>query len=313
MLFSTAKNGFIIPILSLIGFITNLLSTIVFCLVIKNGQRDDMYKHLLFKSICEVLGCFFSIFGSIYYGNNVASNALIMVVWLNWFQKYIIKALFMASTGFEILATFNCAISIEKQMKWCEKKLPFWFSVIFILILSFGVEIFPIFANNIKKFTNIDQFNKTVNVFYNLWPNNLNSKTHLFGLGESIIKEVLFLLILLSLNCYILYKLIQIGKRKKRLNTNSSNIQNSTRAENRKIIMIIVLFLIFLLGHLPNVVYFSVNTTPYSTIFWTKFKGYGEIFLYFSYSISFFVYFAFNSIFRRFFSKLFILNLLNKD
>jgi hypothetical protein len=52
ILLSQITNVFIIPILSIIGFILNSLSTIVFSLIIKNGQKDDMYKHLLLKSIC---------------------------------------------------------------------------------------------------------------------------------------------------------------------------------------------------------------------------------------------------------------------
>jgi hypothetical protein len=301
MHFLDLKNLFMIPILSIIGFIFNFLSTIVFSLIIKNGQRDDMYKYLLMKSICESLGCFFSVFASIYFRDG--ERAFIMLIWFICFKKYIIQALFMASSGFEIVATFYCAISIEKKMKWCEKRLSFRLWFISILIISFGVEMFPVFVNTIKDFTYIDQFNKTIHN-YVLFPNELFFKSHLFGLAESIIKEVFFLFILLSLNCYILYKLIQIGKRKKRLNTNNSNIQNSNRAENRKIMMIIFLFLTFLLSHLPNVIYFGVNTTPLSNHFWNVFKGCGEIFLYLSYSTSFFVYFAFNNIFRHLFLKI---------
>jgi hypothetical protein len=297
------KNIFTIPILSLIGLITNIFSIIVFSLIIKSGQRDDMYKHLLLKSICEALGCLFSVFYALYYSDESIRSNYIMVIWLIWFQNFIIKVFFMASTGFEIAATFSCAISIEKKMKWCQKRISFWLCVLFILILSFGVEVFKVLTNSVKKFSDIDKYNKTIH-YYVPWPTSLYSKAHLFGLVESIIKEVIFLLILLLLNCYILFKLIQIGRRKKRLTTNSSNIQSSNRAQNRKIIMIIVLFLTFLLGHLPNVIYFAVNTNPYITkIFWTKFKIYGEILLYVSYSISFFVYFG-NNIFRRLFLRI---------
>jgi hypothetical protein len=298
MLLIQQRNVLILPILSLIGCVTNSLSIMVFSLIIKNGQRDDMYKYLLMKSICEALGCFSNIFGAIYYGDRDLANTFIMVVWFIWFKEYIIPSLFMASTGFEIAAAFSCAISIEKRMKWCEKRLSFWIWVISILILSFGVEMFPIFMYSINEFESTDQFNNTI-ILYTAYPNSNIFKIGEFGLGESIIKEITLLLILLSLNCYILFKLIQIGRRKKRLNTNSLNIQNSNRAENRKITMIIILFLTFFLGHLPNVVYFAVNSGYRSTLSWAEFKFYGEIFLYFSFATSFFVYFAFNNIFRR--------------
>jgi hypothetical protein len=71
---------FIVPILSIIGFILNLLSTIVFSLIIKNGQRDDMYKHLLLKSICEMMGCFFSTFYPMSYYGGPLSYTYIMAV-----------------------------------------------------------------------------------------------------------------------------------------------------------------------------------------------------------------------------------------
>jgi hypothetical protein len=294
---------YVIPILSIIGLIFNLLSTIVFSLIIKNGQRDDMFKHLLLKSICETLGCFFSLFFPLYYYGGTLTYTYIMIIWYIWFREYIIKALFMASIGFEIAATFSCAISIEKQMEWCEKKLSFWIWVLLILIASFGVELFPVFMFSMNEFTIINQFNRTIHK-YIAWPSYLYSKRLKYGLGESIIKEVSFLVVLLSLNVYIIFKLIQIGRRKKRLTTNSSNIQNSNRAERRKIIMIIVLFLTFLLGHLPNVVYFAVDKVFLSSSFWSRFKIYGEMFLYLSYSTSFFIYLAFNNIFKSCFLKI---------
>jgi hypothetical protein len=302
MMIFDIKNLFIVPVLSIIGFILNSLSTIVFSLIVKNGQRDDMYKHLLLKSICETLGCFFSAFGPMYYCNN-ALHSYFMIAWYIWFHEYIIKALFMASTGFEIAATFNCAISIEKHMKWCEKKLSFWLWVGFILIVSFGGEMFWVFTFSIHEYSYTDEFNKTVHRYYLLNNPFLVFERLKFGLAESIIKEVLVLLILLSLNIYILFKLIQIGRRKKRLTSNSSNVQNSNRAENRKIIMIIVLFLTFLLGHLPNVLWYTVHDYFDSNLKWNDLSSYGEIFLYLSYSTYIFVYFAFNNIFRSFFIK----------
>jgi hypothetical protein len=76
----------------------------------------------------------------------------------------------------------------------------------------------------IEEITNIDQYNRTIHkdIVSN---NSFFSKIDTFGLVESIIREVLFQLILLFSNIYILFKLIQIGRRKKRLNTNSSNVQ----------------------------------------------------------------------------------------
>jgi hypothetical protein len=293
---------FIIPILSIIGFVFNILSTIVFSLIIKNGQRDDMYKHLLLKSICEALACFFSSFYPLYYYGGTLSFAYIVIIWYIWFERYVIPVLFMASVGFEIAATFNCAISIEKRMKWCEKRLSFWLWVFFIIISSFGVEIYPPFTYSIMKVDYQNEFNETFSQ-YGILSESFTLKMKRFGLAESIIKEIMFLLILLSLNIYILVKLFEIGRRKKRLTTNSSNARNSRKAENRKIIMIIVLFLTFLLGHLPNVIYFAVNNGIYD-YFWFQFKLYGLIFLYLSYSTSFFVYFAFNNTFRGLFLKI---------
>jgi hypothetical protein len=297
------KTEFLIPILSIIGFIANLLSIIIFSLIIKNEQRDDMYKYLLLKSICEMLGCLFSVLNQLRYYFTILLNTYIMVVWSIWFEEYIIKALFMASTGYEIAATFNCAISIEKRMKWCQKRVSFWLWVIFILILSFGVEIFPVFMVFIRKLHFTDQFNRTIYVYDMRLPSSSVLKLSSFYFSRSLIEDVMFLFILLSINIYILVKLIQIGRRKKRLTSKNSNIQNSNRAENRKIMMIIVLFLTFLLGHLPRFLTFAFIRTG-SFQFWLDFSNYGDIFLYFSYSTSFFVYFAFNNNFKNLFLKI---------
>jgi hypothetical protein len=293
---------FIVPILSIIGFILNLLSTIVFSLMIKNGQRDDMYKHLLLKSICEMMGCFFSTFYPMSYYDGSLSFTYIMAVWNIWFKQYIIYGFFMASIGFEIAATFSCAISIEKKMKWCEKRLSFWIWVLTILILSFGIEMFPVFTYQIKMLS-YSKKNETFHE-YHVRRNYLYSKSKTFKLVDSIIKDVIFLMILLSLNCYILFKLIQIGRRKRRLNGNNSNNQNSNRAETRKITMIIVLFLIFFLGHLPFFICFAFGEIIVNYTFFSILYKFGIIFLYFSYSASFLVYFAFNNNFRRLFLKI---------
>jgi hypothetical protein len=302
-MFTIAKmrNIYILPILSIIAFITNVISIIVFSQIIKNERRnnsDDLYKYLLLKSVSEMLGAFFSIFAAIFYGNQTLSYTYIMVVWFIWFQKYIINALFMASSGFEIAATFTCAISIEKKMEWCKRKVVFYAWVVFILLLSFGIEMYPIFMNVIHESVYINQFNKTIHS-YTAWPNYFILQIGKFGLAESIIKEVIFLIILFSLNIYILFKLIHIRKRKRRLNTNILNIRNSNRAENRKIKMMIVLFLTFLVAHLPNVIYFGVNPGYYASPFWSHVKNFTLIFLYFTYATSIFIYFFFNNVFKR--------------
>jgi hypothetical protein len=292
-------NVIIIPILSIIGLITNILSIIVFSSIIKNEQRrNDMYKYLLLKSVCEMMGCFFSTFYPLYFLYGSLTNTFMVTVWLIWFRGFIIPAFFMASNGFEIAATFNCAISIENNMKWCEKRLSFCFWAVSIIVSSFGVEIFKPFMYSIEKSNFSYYLNKTLDE-YEVSFSSLISNFSKFGLAESIIKEVFVLVILLSLNCYILFKLIKIGRRKKRLNINSSNVQVRTNAEMRKIVMIIFLFITFVLGHLPNFMWFTVHSYFVSHEFLIDFLDYGDIFLYFSYSTSFFVYFAFNINFRR--------------
>jgi hypothetical protein len=133
---------------------------------------------------------------------------------------------------------------------------------------------FPVFFFSVGDYSYVDQFNRT-NHIYNVSKSPSVVQFEKFGLSESIIKGIMFLLILLSLNVYIFIKLVQIGRRKRRLTSNSQNRNN--RAETRKIIMLIVLFLTFLLSRFPNIVYFVVNTEFDATLFWIKFKGYGEI------------------------------------
>jgi hypothetical protein len=304
MRFLQITNEFFIPIFSALGLIGNIVSTIVFSLIIiKNGQRDDMYKYLLLKSICEMLGCFFSVFSPMYYYNGYLKNTFIMVVWFIWFEQYIIFGSFMASTGFEIAATFNCAISIEKRMKWCENRLSFWIWFLFIFVRSFVIEMYPVFMFYVGESNYIDQFNKTIHR-YHVMNNSFHSNYYVFNLIDSVSSHALYLLILLSLNCYILFKLIQIGRRKKRLTSNSSNVQNSSRAEKRKAIMIIILFLSFILSNLPYFMSSLFRNLFGSTLFWNEFVSYGGMFFYFSYSTSFFVYFTFNNFFRRLFFKI---------
>jgi ribonucleotide reductase beta subunit family protein with ferritin-like domain len=158
---------------------------------------------------------------------------------------------------------------------------------------------FPVFTLTIYEDSYINQFNETIHIYLVLY-NMLTSKLGKFCLAESIIKEVIFLLILLSLNSYILFNLIQIGRRKKRLTTNSSSVQNINRAENRKIIMITVLFITFLLGHLPNFLFFAFSN-GYSDSFGVILNVEEKYSFIFHIQLHFFVYFFFNNIFKRLF------------
>jgi hypothetical protein len=132
-------------------------------------------------------------------------------------------------------------------------------------------------------------------------------------LVHSLIRDALILLIILPLNLLILKEIRTFTKRRIQLAgfttaTSTSNGEGSEsvlvaqRAEKRKCVMIIVTCLVYSLGHLGNLVsglqayyFFDPTQTGWYCVYFLSNK-----LLVMSYAFNFFIYYFFNSQFKRY-------------
>jgi hypothetical protein len=296
--FANKVQYVVLPTINLFSFLINFVSVLVFLKVLKNKRRANepasssiMYKYLLLKSICDMLPSIFKLLTPIF-GVEKYSRYLIANIWSLFFDLYFSQSFYLASGFFEIAATFNCAISIENKLKWLQTKLSFYITTIGLFAFCFVFQSFYFICKHIQ--TNKNVYNGTVTISFYI--NELYLYYDIekdFELSTSIIRDLVCLLILIILNAFILFKMIQIRKRRHRLQSNSqsANQLNSRRAEGRKIKMILSLFIVYTLGHLPYTLahlnLFQANIHNYALI-------YAELFLTISFTTSFFIYFFFD-------------------
>jgi hypothetical protein len=288
----------ILPIIYLISFLINFVSVLVFLKVLKNKRRANepasssiMYKYLLLKSICDTLTGPIQISVLIFKDNNYW-NTISRCIWSLVFYLYFSQSFYLASGFFEIAAAFNCAISIENKLKWLQTKLSFYITTIGLFAFCFVYQSFYFICKYIDKYES--SYNNIVTVTYSLKDKiKYFDIEQNFELSTSIIRDLVCLVFLVILNGFILFKMVQIRKRRSHLQSNSqsANRLNSRRAENRKIKMIVSLFIIYALGHLP---YTFVHLNLLSPLVLNYAIYYDQIFLAISYSTSFFVYFCFD-------------------
>jgi hypothetical protein len=292
----------IVPIINIMSFLMNFICVLVFLKVLKNKRSANepasssiMYKYLLLKSICDTVSSIIQMTVLIFKENNYYGY-LIRSIWSLVFYLYFSQSFYLASGFFEIAATFNCAVSIENKLKWLQTKLSFYITTIGLFAFCFVYQSFYFIFKHIQTKELIN--NSTVTIFYFINDSFLYYKTEQnFEFSTSIIRDLVCLLILIILNAFILFKMIQIRRRRSHLQSNSqsANQLNSRRAEHRKIKMILFLFIVYALGHLP---FTLVHLNLLDPIIRNYVIYYAKIFLAISYSTSFFIYFFFDKKFN---------------
>jgi hypothetical protein len=298
---------YIYVVFHLMSLITNMICLIVFIKILKTMRNQDsnqMFKYLLIKSICDILPGMFNLLEPIYY-YPVINQSYFMQVWFIWFNQYLSNVFYLASGLFEIAASFDCAISIENNLKWCRNKLSFVITalVIFAFCASFlsyhvfGYQIFEttdyeMSANGTRiKLHNYEAIRelKYENLDYNL------------DKAEVFVRDFAVLFILFIINIYIIYKMVQIRKRKSQLqSTRNANVIAAEQAESRKIKMILFLCIFYIFGHFPltiEYIFFTTSSYKIEFIFYILF--------YISYSFPLLAYYLFNQKFKFFISNAF--------
>jgi hypothetical protein len=299
------NSYYIYVVFYLISLITNMICLIVFIKIIKTMRNQDsnqMFKYLLMKSICDMFSGIFNLLEPFYY-YSALDKSYFMQVWFIWFNQYLSNVFYLASGLFEIAASFDCAISIENNLKWCRNKLSFIITTLVIFtfcasFLSYHVFIFEIIEYNIG-------VNGTKTEYF-VYTSIQLLKHRRFAIKlertQVFIRDLGILIILLIINMFIIFKMVQIRKRKSQLqNIRQVTVTVSERAENRKIKMILFLCVFYLFGHFPYLIYFYLLL--YSHKFNIDIISY--ICFLMSYSTPLISYYLFNQKFNFFLSRAF--------
>jgi hypothetical protein len=309
-------SGYLDPILHSIGLITNSLCVIIFVNIIKyNNQHKHhsflckMYHYLLMKTICDVFINFNSVLYYITFKfdeNQKSYFTLFMRVYFMYYLKY---CSYLASGLFDVMATFDCAISINNRLPWCHKKLFFGGISISILILSLGFESFDVVFFEIQKFEGTNDYNKSFYNYSDVFVGSYKTFNDLLFV-DSLIRYFITLGLLLFINIYILIQLIQINKRKNNLlsicKDNPVTQVIANRAKNQKMKMIFFLFVLYVLSDAVLFVYYLlafINDYSILPIFMNYLGLFGDIISNIPLAFSFFVYLFYNNVFRRFFFR----------
>jgi hypothetical protein len=293
------------------GVFTNGICIVVFSLIIKRTQQsssssrtqgNNMFKYLLIKSIMDFVYClsesllYFRICRGSY-------QSLACLVTSLWFYDYLYHSIVFLSIVFEIAATFDCYISINRKLKCCQTNFFFnsfsFVSIIFFMLITL---IYPLKFKIEKTITTDLLNNKTLfqyNIAYSKFGEATSERTLIFV--ESLIFDFIMIIILLVFNVIILFSLFETTKRRRILagnnNNNNTLLTASQNAERKKIIMIVSTGFNYGVGHFiffgSSIVYFINRVSSYCLFDYTL------VFYVVTYTDSIIFYFFFNNIFRK--------------
>jgi hypothetical protein len=283
-----------------------ILSIISFSTIISENNRSSrgtpsykMYEYLLIKTIFDMVIVLMNIVTII--GVYVGGFSLMFVVSYSILGFYFLEASYLASSLIDVMANFDCAISIENKLQIFKSKCLFKGITISIILFSFGYKTYELILKGIVKYESINTLNETVTAYTSESKGLVSQKVHTgIVLAEGLIRDLIVLVLLVVINIFILIKMIQINKRRKNLQKSSTQQQSghslADRAQNQKLKMIIALFITHFIGHFPILV--RNLTFEQDTPFWAFWTIYSETIMRLPFMTNFFIYYYFNNKFR---------------
>jgi hypothetical protein len=297
-------------IVNLFGLVANSLCVIIFIRIVINKRithsQGKMYEYFLIKSILDFFFFCSNTFEYLYFCKTCeASSSYLIQIWYIWFYSYFESICSTCSFFLEIAATFDCYITINSKCKCCQTNSFFYSFCVLILCFSFIIYLtFPL-GFVIKHTIKIDPvLNKTFYFYYRDF--NDFGDTQLFEnihFMNSIVKDGIFLVILVTLNVMILVTLQRTTQRRRVLKGNRNLLTTSQKAENKKVIMIIATGFNYLIGHFSYFILVVLYKFYDASIF--CYSQYFFFLYYITFADNIFFYFFFNNIFKRFFFQLF--------
>ena len=296
-------NAYIMPAISVLGVILNLMSVIVLFQISKRKSAySNMLYYLLFKSINDGLQFLINVFTPFYFCIHCEnSHSYIIIIWYIYFFYYAEDVLMLCSSLMELMATFDCCIHIVEKMKFCySKKIPFIiapfiqvFATIYYvpLLFEFKIEQLISFEHSVK----IQSYTYVLTDFY------YSKAGKLFRIGHVVIRDIIPFMLLILLNFFIILKFRTEVKRKLKLNHNmkqTKSVQAAINADKKNRIMILLSGLNFMIGHFGLILYY-IQPFQASPQFWSCFVEFYYLPFYLSFVVNVFLYYVFNKNFRN--------------
>ena len=288
---------YIIPTISGIGILLNILNLLVFTQTPKKIKKGDMIKYLIGKSVFDLCFCLIVILRFVTGGLNTFRSFYYFI--FEWCIIYCKPVVIFLSVAFDCLAIISRYILITKRIRWTEK----------IIVFKRGMPIFTSIGFIIHSY----KF-----AMYNIVPYTLGGLTLENGalsiiavirieLVQKTIVNFIFPTIILIFNILTGLELKNTMKNKRRLSTSKSIHDKIKRSENRNTAMLILSSPITIF---PNYAFFCTAILVFisPTQFYNAcIENIGNIILYSQFSFSFLFYFIFNKNFQKNLKKL-ILN-----
>jgi hypothetical protein len=299
------------PLFNIIGLITNSLCILIFMIIIKKNTQifqrhfssSKMYHYLLMKSICDEVINFISMM--VFIAGVIDKRAIkystnFIVLYFQYYLKY---CSLLASILFDIAATLDCALSIENKFESLQKKTIFILISIVVILISLSFECFTLVLYKIYKYKVNDR--DGIKYYYYYYSDLKDySKSDIYNnllFADSILRYFILLIILLSINVYILFKLIKINERKSNITNSVQTTQSiANRAKFQKMKMIISLFVINFFSNFLLLIYYTLSPALKNNMLLLSYIYiWGDLFSNIPISFSIFVYILFNNVFRK--------------
>ena len=124
-------------------------------ILLEKKYESHMYKYLLAKAICDCLFFAIALFNDtcfFIFGKTSLRYSLFMQITYLWLKKFLILVFLQCSGLFEIAATIDCFISINKKLQCCQMILCFYTVVILSVITGVVLNIYVLITLQIVPF-----------------------------------------------------------------------------------------------------------------------------------------------------------------
>ncbi len=312
----TSINGFyIIPLVSLVGFVLNLTSLII--LLHPNFKQKPQFRYLILKIAMEMLASLIfigfqnyllSVIETFLQRKQVSTNSYAFQLVRFIVYKYLAYVFYVWSGVNEIMLTYDRYLVLKNENNWFNKKGAFKINVVVAVLVCSLVNLPNFFAYKLKQTSiNTDSYTLELNEF---------GRSAFFSLYMLIVIGASNLIANLIITPLMIKVAIEYKKFiKKKLQSTCQLTRLQTLKKKREYIkfnkMTLTLILMFVVLRsvdlMVNFMYRILVVTKIPGFYWIV---YVENFFYFLaalyFSSNFFVLIIFNRVFRKSFKKTFL-------
>ena len=291
---------YLFPIIFLFGLVLNIVCTVIFYrITFQNTRKQDtnkMFEIYFYKSLNYSLVFLSNIFSPLYYCSSCESRYyLVMQIWYIVFHQYFLVLLGTYSAYLEILATLDRFLifkpNIKERISILKSKHFYRNLMIILFIFCIGFYTHRLLDYKI----NSTLSNNTYRYEISLTGLSKTDLQKAFKIIHTILRDIIGISLTIIMSIIIL-KTMRIIIQNKKLVMNKSNEDKISNTEKQNTKMVVITNIVFIIGRTPICIY---NFLLGSNLELCLFYNLSRFFLYFSYSIDFFIYLGFNKKFRN--------------